>query len=143
MPQPAQFPPVVPIRPRRRVEPGLVVAVLLAALVATAIWKPWTGSAALPGLLPRASVAAAAQVSPPASPVPATPASPGPRVVIALQPAGSIPPLDGLDLRAMSLWDPHAAWGGSGRGAATTGIVEPAVRDSGRWPSGAHWSACR
>ncbi|MHB8672580.1 MAG: hypothetical protein ACYDAK_02750 [Candidatus Limnocylindrales bacterium] len=111
MPQPAQFPPVVPIRPRRRFEPGLVVAVMLAALVAIAIWKPWTGSAGLPGVLPRASVAAAVQVSPPAASVPATTAGPGPRVVIALQPAGPIPPLDGLDLRAMNSSDPHAAWG--------------------------------
>ncbi len=111
MPQPAQFPPVLPIQPRRRVEPGLVVAVMLVALVAIAIWKPWTGSAALPGVLPRASLAAADNGSPPASSVPTTPASPVPRNVIALQPAGPIPPLDGLDLRAMSLSDPHAAWG--------------------------------
>ncbi|MBF6606752.1 MAG: hypothetical protein IVW53_14545 [Chloroflexi bacterium] len=111
MPNPAPFPPVVPIRPHRRVEPGLVVAVTLAALVATAIWKPWTGSAAPPGVLPQARVAAAVQVPPPASSVPVTSAGPGPRVVIALQPAGPIPPLDGLDLRAMSPSDPHAAWG--------------------------------
>jgi hypothetical protein len=127
--EPRDRPVVVRVASRRRVEPALVVAVLVLTLVGVALWKPWVnGDRDADSAPPRATGlgAAVASDAPRPAAVAATPRQRGGAVTRAL------PALYGLDLAYMGTADPHAAWG-IAVAYAPTGNIALAV--AGRRPT--------
>jgi hypothetical protein len=133
-PETPDHPVVVRVTSRRRIEPALVVGVLVLAMLGLALWKPWVDASvavvspapAATGLDAAAASAAPALAAPPpaASPAVAAPAfEPG---------AAVLPALFGLDLGFMGTTDAHAAWGVAVAYAPSANIARAV---SGRLPT--------